>query len=131
MDKNVINECLDLSLAGKITFPEVVKKLISVGIERYIADLVGLRKMYFGTKDEVHDHTITLGQQQPVGEKFDAEEIKNTVKDIQQGLINYHTFLLRIMSAGCSHYEVFLKGQKAIYFGRDGSYHIELFPGAK
>jgi hypothetical protein len=32
------------------------------------------------------------------------------------------------MEAGCSHYEVFISGKKAIYFGRDGSQHIELFP---
>ena len=32
------------------------------------------------------------------------------------------------MAAGCSHYEVFITGRKAIYFGGDGARHIgEIF----
>jgi len=131
MDKNIINKFLALSMAGETTFGEVVKNLIPAGVERYIADLVGQRKLYFGVDDEMHDCIITLNQKQAIADSFNTEEVKNSIIDIQQGKINYHTFLLRIMAAGCSHYEVFMKGKKAIYFGRDGSYHIELFPGAK
>ena len=46
----MINEYSLLSLAGKITFPEVVKKLSEIGTERYIIDLVGLKKLYYGSK---------------------------------------------------------------------------------
>jgi uncharacterized protein YbcV (DUF1398 family) len=45
--------------------------------------------------------------------------------------IQYREFLQRVMAAGCSHYEVFITGKQAIYFGRDGSYHIEKFPQPK
>ena len=51
MDTNVIKECTAQSLAEKITFPEVVMKLAGAGVERYIADLVGLR--------DVHTHAGT------------------------------------------------------------------------
>jgi uncharacterized protein YbcV (DUF1398 family) len=35
------------------------------------------------------------------------------------------------MGAGCSHYEVFISGRKAMYFGRDGEFYTEPFPQAK
>jgi uncharacterized protein YbcV (DUF1398 family) len=37
-------------------------------------------------------------------------------------------FLRRIMGAGCAHYEVYIQGRKAVYFGRDGEFYIEPFP---
>ena len=130
MDINVIKECTDLSLAGEITFPEVVKRLIGIGTERYIADLVGKRKFYFGLNDEVHMEALAFDAPK-VPKAFDAATVAATIKDIQQGHIKYREFLQRIMAAGCSHYEVFITGKQAIYFGRDGSQHIEKFPQAK
>jgi hypothetical protein len=32
------------------------------------------------------------------------------------------------MNAGCSHYEVYIAGRKAMYFGRDGDFYTEPFP---
>jgi uncharacterized protein YbcV (DUF1398 family) len=129
MDNNIINECSKRSLGGTITFPEVVMKLIAANTERYTVDLIGLRKSYFGTKDETHIIDFVLENPQKVAANFAEREIKNTIIDIQQNRINYQTFLNRIIAAGCSHYEVFLTGKKAVYFGRDGSFHIEHFPG--
>ena len=126
MDTNIINECKFLSLAGKITFPEVVMKLATTGVERYIIDLVGLKGLYYNTKNQFYISDIDFGASS-VPENFDIAEIKRAITDIQQKLINYQTFLSRIIEAGCSHYEVFITGKKVIYFGRDGSQHIELF----
>ncbi len=105
MNNSIIREYTDRSLAGNITFPEVVQKLKSVGTERYIADLIGNR----------------------VAREFDGGAVKSAIVDIQQGRINYREFLNRIMSADCTHYEVFITGMQAIYFGRDGSQHVERF----
>jgi len=131
MDNNIINECSKRSLDGTITFPDQVMKLIAARTERYIADLIGLKKTYFGTKDEIHITDLVLENLKKVITDFDEKEIKNAVIDIQQDRIDYKTFLHHIMAAGCSHYEVFLTGKKAIYFGRDGSFHIEHFPKGK
>ncbi len=65
-----------------------------------------------------------------IPEQLDAAAVKQTITDIQQGRIKYQTFLRRIMEAGCAHYEVFITGRRAIYFGRDGVQHIEEFPKA-
>jgi uncharacterized protein YbcV (DUF1398 family) len=59
---------------------------------------------------------------------FDASAVKAAVGEIQQGKIDYSTFLHRIIAAGCSHYEAFIQGKKVIYFGRLGDHHTEYFP---
>lgn len=41
------------------------------------------------------------------------------------------SFPRRIVSSGCSHYEVFISGRKAMYFGRDGEFYTEPFLQAK
>jgi hypothetical protein len=111
-------------------FPRGSKKLADIGTERYIIDLVGIKKLYYGTNNQTYIGSFEF-EASKVKQKFNQEEIKKTISDIQQNKINYQTFLHRIIAAGCSHYEVFITGKKAIYFGRDGSHHIELFPSTK
>ncbi len=129
MDTNVIKECTALSLAEQITFPEVVMKLADAGVERYIADLAGQQKLSYGMNGETH--TGALSYDGPtIPAQLDVAAVAATIKDIQQGRIKYREFLRRVMEAGCSHYEVFIAGRQAVYFGRDGSQHIERFPQA-
>ena len=129
MDTNVIKECTALSLTEQITFPEVVMKLAGAGVERYIADLVGQQKLSYGANGKTH--TGALPYDGPaIPAQLNATAVAATIKDIQQGRIKYREFLRRVMEAGCSHYEVFIIGRQAIYFGRDGSQHIERFPQA-
>ena len=45
--KDVVREMSKASDEERITFPEVVKALMEVGIERYHADLVAGRKTYY------------------------------------------------------------------------------------
>lgn len=127
MKTDVIKECTALSLAEQITFPEVVMKLAGAGVERYIADLVGKRKFSYGTRCETHCEDLAFSSVD-IPEHLDAAAVKETIIEVQQGRIQYQTFLRRIMMAGCTHYEVFITGRRAIYFGRDGAQHIEVFP---
>jgi uncharacterized protein YbcV (DUF1398 family) len=130
MDTNTINECKSRSLANTITFKDVVKRLEAAGVERYIADLVGLNIYYYGTADEVYALALAF-KPGDVAQEFNAAAVKEAIIDSQQQRIDYRTFLQRVVAAGCSHYEVFITGKKVIYFGRDGSQHTELFPQAK
>ncbi len=127
MDVNIINECVISSLAGTMSFPEVINKLISAGTERYLTDLVGLKKIYYGNQGEAHFMSLDFPAFE-VASTFDETAVKNALHAIQKGNINYQTFLQRIISAGCCHYEVFIIGKKVIYFGRDGSQYMEYFP---
>lgn len=124
-----IDECLTLSHGGNITFPEVVMKLASCGIERYLVDLVGLQNFYYDCQDKIHMRKVAF-RGPAIAQKFDATAIKSAIADIQQGKIKYLEFLHRIMKAGCCHYEVFIVGRMVIYFGRDGSMHVERFPAS-
>jgi uncharacterized protein YbcV (DUF1398 family) len=128
MDNKIIDECSQLSLSEQITFGQVVQKLIVAGVQRYIANLVGLQKLHFGTKDETHNCSLKLNHNQTIDDSFDADKVRSAIIDIQHGRIGYQEFLRLIMEGGCTHYEVFLKGKKAIYFGRDGDFYIEAFP---
>lgn len=118
------------SLAESITFPEVVMRLAGAGVERYIADLVGRQKITYGVSGETYAGSLAFDGTD-VPPTLDAGAVKSAITDIQQGRIPYLTFLSRIMQAGCCHYEVFITGQKAIYFGRDGAMQVEVFLGGK
>lgn len=118
------------SLAGTMSFPEVINKLISAGIERYIVDLVSLKKIYYSEQDEVYLTTLDFPVLE-VASTLNETAIKNALHAIQQGHIDYRTFLQHIIIAGCCHYEVFITGKKVIYFGRDGRQYVELFPAKK
>ncbi|HEX4839588.1 MAG TPA: DUF1398 family protein [Rhabdochlamydiaceae bacterium] len=130
MNPKIIEECKSLSLAAKIKFPEVVKRLQAERVERYLCDLVGLKVHYFSINGEVY--TLSLAYKAaPVALRFDAAAVKKSVASSQKGEITYVQFLDQIIAAGCTHYEVYITGKKVIYFGRDGSQHIELFPGVR
>jgi uncharacterized protein YbcV (DUF1398 family) len=126
VDVNSINECAVSSLDGTMSFPEVIHKLISAGTERYLTDLVGLKKIYYGEQGEVYFTSLDFPVFK-VASTFDETALKNALHAIQTGKINYQKFLQHIMSAGCCHYEVFIRGKKVIYFGRDGSQYVEYF----
>lgn len=131
MDTKVIEECKTLSLNAKITFPEVLKRLQTQGVERYICDLVGLKVHYFSTTGELYTLSLAFKAAAPMAQNFNAEEVKRAVASSQKGEISYVQFLNRIISAGCCHYEVYISGKKVLYFGRDGSQHVEIIPAAK
>jgi uncharacterized protein YbcV (DUF1398 family) len=131
MDTKIIDQSNAESLAGNITFPEVVRNFAETGVERYIADLAQLKTQYYGTNGEYHSAALTFSDAPAIAQTFSAEEVKSAITDIQQQKIKYPDFLRRVMAAGCTHYEVYIQGRQAIYFGRDGSQHIEKFPATK
>ena len=94
----------------------------------YTADLVKLRNTYYDASDEGFDEALPLMDSPAIAAWFDSATVSASVKSIQRGEIGYAEFLRRIMNAGCSHYEVFIGGRKAMYFGRDGEFYTEPFP---
>jgi uncharacterized protein YbcV (DUF1398 family) len=61
---------------------------------------------------------------------FIASGIEAAVRASQAGQIDYREFCKRVLKAGCVFYVVSLKGRRAVYSGRTGESHVELFPGA-
>lgn len=128
---DVLEECSRRSAGESITFPEVVQKLIGVGVEFYHADLYQHTKTYYFSNG---DHYTAQSQElasHPVSATFSAESVAAALKRIQQGEIQYREFLRQIQTAGTVTYSVFLTGKRAIYTGRKGDAYVEWFPGAR
>ena len=61
----VLTECKELSLQGRITFPEVVRRLSEAGVERYHVDLTRDEATYYLTGGE--SHVLALHAIDPTG----------------------------------------------------------------
>ncbi|MBP9889222.1 MAG: DUF1398 family protein [Leptospiraceae bacterium] len=130
MNTNKIKETINLTLEGKMTFPLVVGTLIGEGVESYHVDYVRSENTYYLPNGESHREAIPHKFSNPAKE-FSMDKVKATIKKIQAGEINYNTFSEEIIQAGCCFYIAYLSGRRVIYFGREGEFHIEHFPGAK
>lgn len=105
--------------------------MIDDGVEWYSANLLfGVTTCY--AADGSHHQTKWSEWTSPViGDTFDAGQVEAAIRASQKGEIKYPNFLQQIAAAGTVYYTVHMKGQKAIYFGRHGDFHIEPFPKAK
>jgi uncharacterized protein YbcV (DUF1398 family) len=124
---DIIRECTARSDANTITFPEVVTKLMTVGVEQYHADLIRSEKTYYLPNGE----SLVTPADRPDGtapQAFSAEGVQAAVRAIQQGDIDYREFCRRIIAAGCVSYVVSIAGKRAIYSGRTGDCYVEHFP---
>lgn len=126
----VMRECKELSLQGKIPFPEVVRRLQEAGVERYHVDLTRDETTYYLSCGESHVFA-TGGPRDLISEQFDGAAVEGAVRTIQRGEIIFPDFLRRIMAAGCVGYFTQIAGRRVQYVGRTGDMHIEPFPTAK
>ena len=126
MDVSILYECALQSIAGMMSFPEVVKKLNEAGVQSYYADLLRHQNVYYFTSGEAHVINYSLNSPTPA-EQFDEEKVAAAVQTLQNNQISYREFLNRIMAAGTQGYFVFLKGEKVIYLGRRGELFTEPF----
>lgn len=127
--KDVVREMTNASDEERITFGEVVKALVEVGVERYHADLVCANKTYYMPDGSFE--TLACHQTPTPAQEFSAARVEAAVRAIQGQAIKYREFCRRIADAGCVGYFVTIVGRRAVYYGRNGDSHIEWFPGAK
>ena len=132
----VLYECSERSVAGNITFPEVVGKLMAAGIESYHADLYRREKTYYAANGD--SHVESEGGLNPkvfnadaVAKELNPNGVKEALRQIQQKEIDYQQFLRGILSAGVASYWVYLAGKRAIFVARNGDEYVEWFPGAR
>ena len=126
---STMQECTDASDQERISFPEVVMKLIQAGVERYHADLLRAEKTYYLPSGESHRvEAAPIAAVPPAA--FTAEGVAAAVRAIQQQQIKYREFCERIARAGCVGYLVSLAGRRAVYYGRTGDSYVEPFPSA-
>ena len=125
----VMAECKELSLRGKIAFPEVVRRLHAAGVERYHVDLTRDETTYYLPGGE--SHVLAGGApREPIAGPFDAAAVEGAVRAAQRGEIVFPEFLRRVMAAGCVGYFTQIAGRRVQYVGRAGDMHVEPFPAA-
>lgn len=129
MDTAVIEECTRASHEERITFGEVVGRLIAAGVERYHVDLIRGESTYFMPDGRSHRVAYKPAGTRPA-DSFSAGGVLAAVRSIQAGKTKYLTFCRQIMEAGCVGYLVSMQGQRAVYYGRSGETYVEPFPGS-
>ncbi len=115
----VMQECATLSLAGQITFPEVVRRLAEIGVERYHADYTRHEITYYLPDGDSLVVTVPP-HAQAAAKTFSAVGVESAIRLIQRGEIVYTQFVQKTMAAGCIGYFVQITGRCAQYFGRNG-----------
>jgi uncharacterized protein YbcV (DUF1398 family) len=126
----LLRKCVIEAFAGKMTFPETIQNMASVGVRWYSANLLfGIKTHYF-EGGETHQEKWPSWKPITAFRPFDQAEVVAAIRSIQKREIIYPEFLHQIADAGIVVYTVHLQGRKAIYLGADGDFHVELFPKA-
>ena len=122
----VVTECSHGSHEGRLSFPEVVRKLMGVGVERYHADLSRGERTYY--MPDGSSHVVAGEDGADAAREFSPAGIEAALRAIQAKKIDYRQFCAAILAAGCVGYFVCLTGRRAVYFGRQGDSFVEPFP---
>jgi uncharacterized protein YbcV (DUF1398 family) len=127
LNTNAIRECVEGSLAGTMTFPEVVARVAAAGVERYSVDLVRMEHTSYSAHGESHVVPLAVSTPAPIAETFSAAAVSEAITAVRNRAVDYQEFLRHIMRAGTVGYSVFVAGQRAVYVGRRGDSHTEPF----
>ncbi|MEI9980934.1 MAG: DUF1398 family protein [Edaphobacter sp.] len=130
MNTEVMHEVMTETQAGEMIFPEVVRRLVEVGVESYFVDFAVGKETFYATTGETHTEGMTL-RVDAVAEEFSKDGIVAAIRGAQADTIRYPEFVRRATNAGVIAYWAYLTGRKVIYFGRKGEMHVEEFPGSK
>lgn len=95
-----MHEVLAETQAGKLIFPEVVRRLLEVGVESYFCDLAtGTETFYLSDgKTQVENLVLPL---LPVAEEFSSFNLIATIRGAQADEIRYPEFMKRAARSGC------------------------------
>ncbi len=127
MNTNVMHDVLAESQAGKLVFPEVVRRLLEAGVESYFADLAKGEETFYFPDGKTHTEKMIVPSS-AIAEEFSSSGITSAIRAAQTDTIRYPAFIERAAMAGVIGYWAFLTGKRVIYFGRRGEFHVEEFP---
>lgn len=123
-----LEHCTRAADDASLKFPEIVARLIGVGVEQYHADLLRSEKTYYLPDGATHvSRCMPIGA--PIAEAFDPAGIAAAVRASQAQQIDYAEFCERAAAAGCTSYFVSMAGRRALYLGRTAENCVEHFPG--
>lgn len=125
--KHIIQACVQGALSGEVTFPEIVRTLTEIGVERYHADYSRQENTYYLADGD----SLVVAAPHPthaMAVEFSASAVEAAVRQSQRNEHTYQDFIRKTMAAGCVGYFVQITGRCVIYFGRNGESHVEHFP---
>jgi uncharacterized protein YbcV (DUF1398 family) len=131
MNTEIIFQTARATLAGTISFPEVVSQLLATGVECYHVDYVGMRKTFYSAEGDSVVVPISYEGLPQVAPTFDLQSLRAAILDSQCHGQKYRQFTERVMAAGVHGYIAFLCGKRVTYWGRTGDQHTEWFPRAE
>jgi uncharacterized protein YbcV (DUF1398 family) len=112
---------------GKMTFPQVVKGLLEVGVESYFVDFAAKQKTHYLADGSTHTVPMILDPG-PIAAEFNGVQLVAAIRGAQADTVRYPEFVQRSAAAGVIGYWAFLTGKRVSYFGRKGEEHVEEFP---
>jgi uncharacterized protein YbcV (DUF1398 family) len=121
-------EAIQTMVKQKMPFPDCVKLLGSLGIERYYVDLIRMEKTYYAVNGDSYIQRFFVEGMPIPGEDFDESKVVESLRIHQRGETDYEEFLRKIVHYGSTNYIVYINGKKALYFGRKGEAYTEKFP---
>jgi uncharacterized protein YbcV (DUF1398 family) len=127
MSKQLIHELAVATQQGKMTFPQVVKGLLAVGVESYLVDFAAKQKTHYLTDGTTETVPMILDPG-PIAAEFNGAGLVAAIRGAQADTVRYPEFVKRSTASGVIGYWAFLTGKRVIYFGRKGEQHIEEFP---
>ena len=130
MNTNVIHEAMAESQAGRLIFPEVVRRLHESGVESYFVDFAKGEMTFYALDGTTHVEEMIVPLS-AIAEEFSLPGIVAAIRGAQTDTVRYPEFVTLATAAGVIGYWAFLTGKKVIYFGRKGEAHVEEFPRPK
>ena len=79
MSKQVIHELAIATQQGKLTFPQVVKGLLEVGVESYLVDFAAKQKTHYLTDGTTHTVPMIL-HPGPIASEFDSAALVAAIR---------------------------------------------------
>jgi len=95
------------SQAGRLTFPEVIRRSMAAGTESYFCDLARGAEIFYGVDGETGMAPMTLPLE-PVAVDYSAEGVAATIRAAQAYTIRYPEIVRRLRAAGVIAYWVYM-----------------------
>jgi hypothetical protein len=98
VNTNVIQAVMAETQAGKLVFPEVVRRLLEIGVESYFCDLAAGTETFYLRDGQIHAEKMTLPMA-PIAEEFSRSGLLTAIRGAQADAIRYPDFAKRSAAA--------------------------------
>lgn len=105
-------------------YPYLIKHLKAIGIDNYFVKVSNHKRTYTSTTGEKLILSPDMEEVEPT-ETFELDAVKAAIKKINEGSIDYDTFLRDIGNAGIHTFVADITGMKMIYQGPNSEYEYE------